>query len=200
MCFKSFHGCFRIRFRLSWSDAGFVLGRFGTAAPTGSWQQPDTPRCSQDSQMLSVCFRHSQIFPDTPKYSQMTSDTSRYSQTLLNTPRCSHTLPDTPRYSRILPDALRRFQTVPDIPEYSQMLLTNNQPTKQTTKQSNQHEKQAKEQSNQRSAGAFWSILRAFWSVSGDFLDVFELKQKSAVRAMIFLGAAKPNRARRHQN
>ena len=77
------------------------------------------------------------------------------------------------------------------------MLLTNKQPTKQTTKQSNQPEQQAKKQAKQQSAGAFWSISRAFWSVQGGVLDIFGLKQMSDARAMIFLCAAKPNRARK---
>ena len=47
-------------------------------------------------------------------------------------------------------------------------------------------------------SGAFWSILRAFWSVQGGVLDHFGFKQKSDARAMIFLGAAKANRMRKH--
>ena len=97
--------------------------------------------------------------------------------------RGPQTCPNVLRSSRILPDALRQFQTLPDIPEYSQMLLTNKQSTKQTTKQSNQPEQQAKKQAKQQSAGAFWSILRAFWSVQGGVLDIFGLEQMSDARA-----------------
>ena len=40
--------------------------------------------------------------------------------------------------------------------------------------------------------------MRAFWSVQGGVLDHFGFKQKSDARAMIFLGAAKANRMRKH--
>ena len=105
--------------------------------------------------------------------------------------------PKDPRHSQAVAGSHSQFQTLPHIPEYSQMLLTNKQPTKQTTKQSNQPEQQTKKQAKQQSAGAFWSISRAFWSVQGGVLDIFGLKQMSDARAMIFLCAAKPNRARK---
>ena len=40
--------------------------------------------------------------------------------------------------------------------------------------------------------------MRAFWSVQGGVLDHFGFKQKSDARAIIFLGAAKANRMRKH--
>ena len=62
--------------------------------------------------------------------------------------------------------------------------------------------------------GAFWGRSEAFWERSvgfwrrsggvlehsGDVLEYFWLKQKSDARAIFFLGASKPNRARRNQN